>query len=422
MASLEIRNIGCLATPLGREARRGRRRARSAASATPPSGPRTAGSSSPARESDYAREYAGRPADAVLDARGRAVIPGLVDAHTHPGVAGRPGRRDRPAARRRELRRDRGRGRRNQRHGPRDPRRHGRGARARTVRRRLGRMLAHGTTTAEAKSGYGLTTKDEIRALSSCATSAADPALPRLVPTLLAAHEIPPEFRRRPRRRGCGSWPKRSFLAPPQKGSPGTATSSARRASSPSRSRRTILEAGRRAGHGPAHPCRRARALGRRHARRRARRGLGRPPPLHRGGRDRGARRGRHRGRDPAGDGLVDALAAGAGARAHRGRRPRGRRLGLEPRNLLHRIAAGRGRPRLPRFGPLGRGNADRHDPERRRLPRARRGGRQSSRPGSRRTSSFWTRRTTATSSIIGGSTWSTPSSSRGRVVEGSRT
>ena len=30
------------------------------------------------------REYAGRRADTSLDASGRAVIPGLVDAHTHP--------------------------------------------------------------------------------------------------------------------------------------------------------------------------------------------------------------------------------------------------------------------------------------------------------------------------------------------------
>ena len=42
---------------------------------------------------------------------------------------------------------------------------------------------------------------------------------------------------------------------------------------------------------------------------------------------------------DPARNRLVDALAARAGPRAHRGRRPRRRRLGLEPRHLLHRVA-----------------------------------------------------------------------------------
>jgi imidazolonepropionase len=62
------------------------------------------------------------------------------------------------------------------------------------VRRRLDLMLAHGTTTAEAKSGYGLTTADELKQLAAIrAASAAHPV--DLVPTLLAAHEVPPEHR-----------------------------------------------------------------------------------------------------------------------------------------------------------------------------------------------------------------------------------
>ena len=55
-------------------------------------------------------------------------------------------------------------------------------------------MLAHGTTTAEAKSGYGLTVAEEIRALRLLA-SLSPARVPRIVPTLLAAHEIPPEFK-----------------------------------------------------------------------------------------------------------------------------------------------------------------------------------------------------------------------------------
>jgi imidazolonepropionase len=55
-------------------------------------------------------------------------------------------------------------------------------------------MLAHGTTTAEAKSGYGLTEKDELAALRLLRTLASNEGLPRIVPTLLAAHEVPPEF------------------------------------------------------------------------------------------------------------------------------------------------------------------------------------------------------------------------------------
>jgi imidazolonepropionase len=56
-------------------------------------------------------------------------------------------------------------------------------------------MLAHGTTTVEAKSGYGLTEADERKALRLLRTLGEVPDLPRIVPTLLAAHEVPPEFR-----------------------------------------------------------------------------------------------------------------------------------------------------------------------------------------------------------------------------------
>jgi imidazolonepropionase len=59
---------------------------------------------------------------------------------------------------------------------------------------RLRLMLAHGTTTVEAKSGYGLTAGQEIRALRVLAALSRE-GMPRIVPTLLAAHEIPPEFR-----------------------------------------------------------------------------------------------------------------------------------------------------------------------------------------------------------------------------------
>jgi imidazolonepropionase len=65
---------------------------------------------------------------------------------------------------------------------------------AAAVRRRLDLMLAHGTTTAEAKSGYGLTTADELKQLRALRAAAADHPV-ALVPTLLAAHEVPPEHR-----------------------------------------------------------------------------------------------------------------------------------------------------------------------------------------------------------------------------------
>jgi imidazolonepropionase len=147
-------------------------------------------------ESDYRREYSGRPAGVTIDAAGGTLLPGFVDAHTHPVWAGdrgaEIGRRlagesyaviaeggggilatvsATRAASDEEL--------------------------STTVRRRLRRMLEHGATTVEAKSGYGLTAEDEVRALSVLRALGEDPDLPAIVPTLLAAHEVPPEFRDR---------------------------------------------------------------------------------------------------------------------------------------------------------------------------------------------------------------------------------
>ena len=61
---------------------------------------------------------------------------------------------------------------------------------------RLGALLAHGATTIEVKSGYGLDCETELRQLRVIARLAgAQPAA--LVPTFLGAHEVPPEFRDR---------------------------------------------------------------------------------------------------------------------------------------------------------------------------------------------------------------------------------
>ena len=62
------------------------------------------------------------------------------------------------------------------------------------VRRRMDQMLAWGTTTAEAKSGYGLSLDGELKQLRAIRRAAAPHAVD-LVPTLLAAHEVPPEAR-----------------------------------------------------------------------------------------------------------------------------------------------------------------------------------------------------------------------------------
>ncbi len=65
---------------------------------------------------------------------------------------------------------------------------------AANVLRRLDRMLAWGTTTAEAKSGYGLSRDGELKQLRAVQRAAAGHAVD-LVATLLAAHEVPPEHR-----------------------------------------------------------------------------------------------------------------------------------------------------------------------------------------------------------------------------------
>ena len=131
----------------------------------------------------------------VIDARGCTVVPGFVDPHTHLVFAG--DRRD-------ELRR----------------RLAGAtyadiaasgGGIVKTVvatraasehdlvdgaRRRLAEMLAFGTTTAEAKSGYGLELAAERRMLCAIKTvSAGQPV--DLTATFMGAHEVPVEYRGR---------------------------------------------------------------------------------------------------------------------------------------------------------------------------------------------------------------------------------
>lgn len=64
----------------------------------------------------------------------------------------------------------------------------------RNTRSRLGRMLAWGTTTAEAKSGYGLRLEDELKQLRAIRAASEDHPIDD-VATLLAAHEFPPEYR-----------------------------------------------------------------------------------------------------------------------------------------------------------------------------------------------------------------------------------
>ena len=120
-------------------------------------------------------------ADQMVDAAGRAVLPGFVDSHAHLVFAGE--RSAEFAARMAGQ-----------------PYRAGgirvtvaatRAAADGRLRANLGRlaaeMLAQGTTTFECKSGYGLTVADEARAVAIAAEFTSEV-------TYLGAHVVPPEF------------------------------------------------------------------------------------------------------------------------------------------------------------------------------------------------------------------------------------
>lgn len=61
------------------------------------------------------------------------------------------------------------------------------------TKKRLDRMLEHGTTTAEAKSGYGLDKENEIKSLEVIREIHKEHPID-LIPTYLGAHSLPPEF------------------------------------------------------------------------------------------------------------------------------------------------------------------------------------------------------------------------------------
>ena len=127
-----------------------------------------------------------------IDCRGKVVLPGLIDSHTHPvfaaprlvdfekRIAGASyqeiasaggGIRSSIAAVRKATRKEL----------------------SQRVLLALNNMMAHGTTTVEAKSGYGLSAKDEIKSLQAIHDAAAQwPGT--VAATLLAAHVVPPEF------------------------------------------------------------------------------------------------------------------------------------------------------------------------------------------------------------------------------------
>ena len=131
-------------------------------------------------------------ATAEIDATGRVVMPGFVDPHTHVVWAG-----DRAhefeqrlaGATYQQLMAAGG--------GIMSTVRQTRAASLEQLitqtRTRLRRMLAHGTTTVEAKTGYGLELATELRQLEALDRLAAEGPW-TLVPTFLAAHALPAEY------------------------------------------------------------------------------------------------------------------------------------------------------------------------------------------------------------------------------------
>jgi len=65
-----------------------------------------------------------------------------------------------------------------------------------TIAPRLRTILAHGTTTLETKTGYALHKPGETALLDLIAAHRDESDAPRLVPTFLGAHALPPEFTR----------------------------------------------------------------------------------------------------------------------------------------------------------------------------------------------------------------------------------
>ena len=146
-------------------------------------------------DTDFVRHFGEGPApgETILDGRGRTAVPGFVDAHTHlpwdgfredefnrrlkgetyAGIAASGGGIVATVAATRAASVE---------------------TLAANVKARLDRMLAHGTTFCEAKTGYGLDLPNEKKQLAAILAGAKGHAV-GVAPTALPAHEFPPERR-----------------------------------------------------------------------------------------------------------------------------------------------------------------------------------------------------------------------------------
>ena len=185
-----IRNLSQLATPLGRTARRGRAMRELMVidnAAIVVDGERFA---YVGRESDLPRDLR---IDDDVDAHGATAVPGFIDSHTHIPFAG-----FRESEFNRRLQGETyeqiaasGGGIASTVHSTRAASEE---LLVSNVLARTAMMARYGTTTAEAKSGYGLDKECELKQLRAIRSASARSPV-RLVPTCLAAHEFPPESR-----------------------------------------------------------------------------------------------------------------------------------------------------------------------------------------------------------------------------------
>lgn len=138
---------------------------------------------------DVRKHARGKPRVAELDG---VLFPGFVDCHTH-AVFGAPRLGDHERRARGETYQSIAAAGGGILSSVRDVRQRGRASLLEATRRRLQVMLAHGSTTVEVKSGYGLDAQAELKQLATVRALANGG--PDLIATFLGAHEVPAEFR-----------------------------------------------------------------------------------------------------------------------------------------------------------------------------------------------------------------------------------
>jgi imidazolonepropionase len=189
-----IKNIGLLATPVGTVAQKGEGQG-NIEFVTDTYVVVKDGFIEEIGRSGTGRDWAGTGQDEIIDAQGLLVTPGLVDAHTHLLFSG---------WRQRELAFKlqglsyldilaKGGG---ILHTVEQTRKAAIDELVNQGVKSLDTMLAHGTTTCEVKSGYGLTTEGELKSLRAIRQLGQVHAVD-VVPTFMGAHAVPVEYKGR---------------------------------------------------------------------------------------------------------------------------------------------------------------------------------------------------------------------------------